>query len=335
MVQNKPVPNRPELAYRGTPDHPDIKIFVSHRIDMDHVATVDGPVHIPVRCGAVYDTHEHVEMLGDDTGDHISEKRGSFCELTVQYWAWKNVEADYYGLCHYRRYFSFSPKTYRTNGTAQIVESMLHDHTIRKYHLADEERIIEEVSPYDIILHTESDVTQYDTHPTSVWDLWEKYHDMLIKKETLNLLMEIIAEKAPDYYDSAKDYFAQKKFRGCNCYIMKKAVFQELCEFEFPILFELEKRLDTTGYSQQLLRTPAYMGEILGDIFMWKAIHEGKYRVSERQLVFFGCVTNESTVLAEYCLFWGRKLTDRFFPAGSKRRMFVKQLSYRVLGKKI
>ena len=86
---------------------PDIKIFVSHRIDLDS-ETIDNPLYVNVRCGAVFDKRENVDMLGDDTGDNISEKRDSFCELTVMYWAWKNVKADYYGLCHYRRYLSFA-----------------------------------------------------------------------------------------------------------------------------------------------------------------------------------------------------------------------------------
>lgn len=102
----KPVPDVEALRYKGTPEKPDIKIFVSHRIDLDS-ETIDNPLYIPVRCGATFDDRENVDMLGDDTGDNISEKRLSYCELTVQYWAWKNVEADYYGLCHYRRYLSF------------------------------------------------------------------------------------------------------------------------------------------------------------------------------------------------------------------------------------
>ncbi|MDR0643885.1 MAG: DUF4422 domain-containing protein, partial [Treponema sp.] len=82
----------------------DIKIFVSHRIDKDS-ETINNPLFYPVRCGAVFDEREDKPNIpGDDTGDNISEKRLSYCELTVQYWAWKNVEADYYGLCHYRRY---------------------------------------------------------------------------------------------------------------------------------------------------------------------------------------------------------------------------------------
>ena len=61
-----------------------IRIFVSHRIDIDS-ETVDTPVYFPVRCGAVYDEEGNSEIQGDDTGDNISKLRMSFCEFTVQY----------------------------------------------------------------------------------------------------------------------------------------------------------------------------------------------------------------------------------------------------------
>ena len=50
---------------------------------------------------AVYDEEGNSEIQGDDTGDNISKLRMSFCAFTVQYWAWQNVDADYYGCLLY------------------------------------------------------------------------------------------------------------------------------------------------------------------------------------------------------------------------------------------
>ena len=60
----------------------DIKLFVSHRIDIDS-EMIDNPLYIPVRCGAVYDDKDS-DIQGDNTGDNISSRRMSFCEFTVQ-----------------------------------------------------------------------------------------------------------------------------------------------------------------------------------------------------------------------------------------------------------
>lgn len=50
-------------------------------------------VYIPMHVGRAVSKFkdEMADMLGDDTGDNISEKNAKYCELTAQYWAWKNL----------------------------------------------------------------------------------------------------------------------------------------------------------------------------------------------------------------------------------------------------
>ena len=79
----------------------DIKLFVCcHR-----PCEVPGhPLLVPLQVGAALADGHFAGFVHDDTGDNISHKNRSYCELTGQYWAWKNAEADYYGFFHYRRY---------------------------------------------------------------------------------------------------------------------------------------------------------------------------------------------------------------------------------------
>ena len=71
----------------------------------------DDDMYIPLHVGAEGKIDENGQPLDigfvkDNTGDNISLKNPGYCELTGLYWAWKNLEADYIGLAHYRRHFS-------------------------------------------------------------------------------------------------------------------------------------------------------------------------------------------------------------------------------------
>lgn len=70
----------------------------------------------------------------DDTEDDIANKNSFYCELTAQYWVWKNIANRYdnIGLVHYRRFFANSNTLFK---------KLLTDKNIQKY-----------LSKFDIIL---------------------------------------------------------------------------------------------------------------------------------------------------------------------------------------
>ena len=319
---------------------PNIKIFVSHRIDLDS-ETIDNPIYVNVRCGAALDPRKGAAMPGDDTGDNISEKRGTLCELTVQYWAWKNVDAEYYGLCHYRRYLSFSQHRFsNTNEDNMIPAPVLTRNAAKKYGLLDRLEMERLVSGTDIVVAEYAPVENILAplgKQTTVQGLWESYDGIFFEKSVITLMFELIDTFSPEYTKSARAYFAGKFHRGYNCYILKKELFDRLCSFQFPILFELERRLDTTGYTETMLRTPAFVGEMLYGIFIYHLTNCEQWRVKELQLVFFRDtrpVHGFVDLAARYCrgrLVQGlRAAMDPFAPRGSRRREALKRIYHAV-----
>ena len=67
-----------------------------------------GPAYLPLHVGAA--GKPSLGFARDDTGDNISTRNATFCELTGLYWAWKNLPGeDALGLLHYRRLFRATP----------------------------------------------------------------------------------------------------------------------------------------------------------------------------------------------------------------------------------
>ena len=78
---------------------------------------VKNEVFLPIHLGHG-DDYDYLaqNMIGDDTGDNISDKNLTYNEFTAVYWAWKNYDKignpDYIGLNHYRRFFIFEKRKY-------------------------------------------------------------------------------------------------------------------------------------------------------------------------------------------------------------------------------
>lgn len=274
---------------------PDIKIFVSHRIDQDS-EVIDNPLYIPVRCGAIYDKRKNIEMLGDNTGDNISDKRNEFCEATVLYWAWKNVKADYYGLCHYRRYLSFQEGPYKVSSYGCVVEKSLSQTVIDKYALNNPQLMKEVIKKYDVITCAPVDVRKIGFGIKNLFD-----HCKLVKNDfnvkDIDILLQTIKEKSPQYYSYAVNYYKKPMTRWYNCFVMRKNILDNLCSWAFDILFEVENKIDMTYYSQQKQRTLGFFFEHLYGIYIDYLKDKTNVSIKELPLVFIEDIKREEDII--------------------------------------
>ena len=68
-------------------------------------------------------------------------------------------------------------------------------------------------------------------------------------------------------YSNAVEYMKGTEFMGFNCCVGKRAVIDDLCSFLFGVLFEAEKQIDTTWYSEEEYRIMGYLAERLCGIY--------------------------------------------------------------------
>ena len=151
-----------------------VKILVAcHK----NTALLKSKILLPIQVGAALGKEKLENMLADDTGENISEKNPMYCELTAQYWAWKNLEADYYGFFHYRRYLNFSDRKYKEDRWGNVRENILSEEMKEKYGLSDG-KIEALVSSYDLVISEEKNIASMPGKASNVYEQYQ-YGDAL------------------------------------------------------------------------------------------------------------------------------------------------------------
>ncbi|MDE7022508.1 MAG: DUF4422 domain-containing protein, partial [Lachnospiraceae bacterium] len=91
-----------------------IRVFQAKcHVDRPLQNPVQNPSYVyPIQVGADL-TEQIISGLQDNQGENISRKNRNYCELTATYHAWKNCQAAYKGLCHYRRIFEIDDSQMR------------------------------------------------------------------------------------------------------------------------------------------------------------------------------------------------------------------------------
>lgn len=204
----------------------------------------EGEMYIPVQVGT-----EGKEELGyqkDNEGDNISYKNSYFCELTGLYWAWKNLNADYIGLSHYRRHFTNSKRIPKDEESK--FEILLNKEQV--------EKILETT---DIILPKKRNYY--------IENLYDHYkHTMYI--EPLDETRKIIEEQCPEYLTEFDKLHKRTSAHMFNMFVMKKEYLEQYCDWLFKILFELEKRVEPKQYDSFHARYLGRISELLLDVWI-------------------------------------------------------------------
>ena len=203
-------------------------------------------IYLPVHVGAEGKTDAQGNPLDlgytkDNTGDNISRKNKNYCELTGLYWAWKNLDADYIGLAHYRRHF-----TLKNRGDKK-------QRPITRFEL---EKLLTE---NDVLLPRKRNYfieTNYSQYVHA-------HHEI-----DLTTTREIIVEKYPEYIKAYDESMGRTTGHRFNMFIMKKELLNDYCRWLFDILFELEKRLDISDYSDNDARVFGFVSERLLDVWL-------------------------------------------------------------------
>lgn len=221
-----------------------IKIFVVYH--KPHLIVGDD-IYIPIQAGRAICSDNNIlsDMIGDNTGDNISERNPYYSELTAEYWAWKNVhDVEYIGFQHYRRFFNFKV-------TKDNIDSIF------------------EKGKYDIIM-------RHVRFPKTVESHFIRYTSL----EDMTILMMVVRQKYPEYEQTLLKHLWDCEVYPNNMFICKKDIFDQYATWLFDIFFECEKYIRHSPYYRGK-RTFAYFGEFMLPVYM---LHNG-YRIKRSRIV--------------------------------------------------
>lgn len=220
-------------------------------------------IYLPLQVGSEGKLDDNGKPLDfgyqkDNTGDNISEKNACFGSLTGLYWMWKNLDADYLGLVHYRRHF-LGEKQSKNDPVSSAIKGSQLIPMLDKYKV---------FVPKKRKYYIETIYSHYS-------------HTMNGGKEEFDLCKKIIGETCPEYSTSFDKVMNRRWAYMFNIMILKKDLMDDYCGWLFPILFTLEKELDTTGFDDFDKRYAGRVSERLFNVWLEYKIDSGTILKSE------------------------------------------------------
>lgn len=240
----------------------DINLFVitSKYLDLKSFGKNYQPIYVG--------TNEDLKKgnISDEKGDSIAQKNQFYCELTAQYWVWKNFKKDgIIGFCHYRRFFDTEDST-----SDWIIRNCCDYNAAEKYVRLD--KIENILSNCDVILPT----------PFAYVESIEEQYIHNHRKQDLDIVKDSIKKLYPQYVKSMNKVFQANTMYSYNMFIAKRDFFDQYMTWLFNILFESEKHINIPVDDPYQRRVFGFLAERLLNIY----VDYNQFKVKEMPIVF-------------------------------------------------
>lgn len=189
-------------------------------------------------------------MLRDNTLDNIADKNDTYCELTAQYWIWKNSDAEIKGLVHYRRILGGEGRK------AELLESI----SARRQKALSGEETEQLLQQYDVILPK---MHNYVTE--TALEHYQKNH---VTGSSFDIIRQYFKENFSEYVEPLDNVLHSKQSHLFNILITRKEIFDAYSEWLFAVLGYVEQNVNTSGLSKSERRIFEYLSELLLDVWI-------------------------------------------------------------------
>lgn len=220
--------------------------------------------YMPIHVGKALHPELDLGIQGDNTGDNISEKNGSYCELTGMYWAWKNLkDVDIIGLCHYRRYFDFHNMVKWPYELLHVPESFFDN-----LDLSISQKIVKFINEGGVVM------VKPNIYNVNLAYDYCKCHI----SDDFRALQHVINTTQSDEIKQAFHVVMHKKcsLMHYNMFLMRWDMFDEYCNWLFSLLHEVEKVTDISHYNPIQSRIYGYMAERLFNVWAYAKFRKRK-----------------------------------------------------------
>ena len=230
-------------------------------------------------------------MIGDNTGDNISELNGLFCELTGLYWGWKNLSADYIGLSHYRRLYAFPSFLDFCNSIRNRLRYLCYKafftltrpsanfmgySYVRK--INNENILIESSNVFtrDLQRYIEKypETKAFALQPVHIGNLTNYHFSSMVSGSChINYVETVTKDFFPHLYPYLEKTLKDNKLYYANMVIMKKEVLDDYCTFLFDVLMKhlswcLDEKIVSSREDKAISRLMGYIAEVLTSAYI-------------------------------------------------------------------